>query len=245
MKLVTSGASAIFSRRAILAGVCAVSASACSTRSQSPLVGIVQTAEEAEIIEVQTSLGNIRIEVFADRTPKVARWFLELAEARVFDGMKFFRSGHLQGQPSRPRFLEGGMLSPFLLGENGLKPATAAEAGVPLLYDWETTEDSGLRHVRGSVSLARDITGQGGVLPDLVIALETVSELDAGGGFSPQNTGFPVFGQVVSGMDIVDAIAAQPRDGKTFVPFLAGQILSEPIQIQRIVRHQAGRAKAS
>lgn len=193
------------------------------------------------MIELQTSAGNIRIEVYADRAPKVASWFMKQVDARVFDGTKFFRSGHLQGQPPRSRFLEGGVLSPFLLGENGQKPSTAAEAGIPLLYDWETTETSGLRHIRGSVSLARDITGQGGVLPDMVIALETVAEMDAGGGFSPQNKGFPVLGQVVSGMDIVDAIAAQERGGKTYVPFLNGQILSEPVQIRRIVHLQAGR----
>lgn len=188
------------------------------------------------MIELQTSAGTIRIEVRADRAPKVAGWLLKQVDAGVFDGTKFFRSGHLQGQPPRSRFVEGGVLSSFLLGESGRRPATAADAGVPLLYDWETTEVSGLRHIRGAVSLARDITGQGGVLPDMVFALETVPELDAGGGFSPQNTGFPVFGQVVAGMDIVDAIAAQPRDGQTYVPFLKGQILSEPVLIQQILR---------
>lgn len=241
MKPIALGASGSFSRRAFLAGGCALSASACSSGSRPRGTGVARKAERVEMIELQTSAGNIRIEVRTDRAPKVAGWFLRQVDARVFDGTKFFRSGHLQGQPPRPRFLEGGALSPFLLGENGQRPATAADAGVPLLYDWETTEVSGLRHVRGSVSLARDITGQGGVLPDMVIALETVAEMDAGGGSSPQNSGFPVFGHVVAGMEIVDAIAGQPREGKTYVPFLAGQILSEPVQIQRIVQLKAGR----
>lgn len=240
MKRIAFGTSASFSRRAVLAAACAVTASACSTGSRPRGMGIAQTAEGIEMIELQTAAGNIRIEILADRAPKVTSWLLQLVASGAFDGTKLFRSGHLHGQPPRPRFVEGGMLSPFLLGENGQKPATAAEAGVPLLYDWETTEVSGLRHIRGSVSLARDITGQGGVLPDLVIALETVAELDAGGGFSPQNSGFPVFGRVIFGMDIVDAIAARARDGKTFIPFLNGQILSEPVLIDRIYQLPAG-----
>lgn len=241
MKRTTFGATSSISRRAILAGAVAISASACSSASRPRGTAAELRPANTELIELLTTAGSIRIEVYVERAPKVAAWFLSQVDAKSLDGTKFFRSGHLQGQPPRPRFLEGGALSPFLLGEKGQKPATAAAAGLPVLYDWETTAVSGLRHLRGSVSLARDITGQGGVLPDLVIALETVAEMDAGGGYSPQNTGFPVFGQVVSGMDNVDAIAGQPRAGKTYVPFLNGQILSEPVQIKRIIRLKAGR----
>lgn len=241
MKSTTFGATGSISRRTAIAGALAIFASGCSAGTRQRGVDDAWKSANTTVTELQTTAGNIRIEVYTERAPKVAAWFLQQVDAKVLDGTKFFRSGHLQGQPPRPRFLEGGVLSPFLLGENGRKPTTAAEARLPLLYDWETTEASGLRHIRGSVSLARDITGQGGVLPDMVIALETVAELDAGGGFSPQNTGFPVFGQVVSGMEIVDAIAAQSRDGKTYVPFLNGQILSDPIEIQRVIRLQTDR----
>lgn len=194
--------------------------------------------EPTATIELVTSEGTIVIEVQCGVAPKVAAWFLDLVEAKSFDGTKLYRAGYLQGQPPHPRFLEGGMLSPFLLGEGGRRMTTAADAGLPVLSDWEGTDQSGLRHIRGSVSLARDITGQGGVLPDLVIALETVSELDAGGGFSPQNTGFPVFGRVVAGMDLVDTIAGRSRRGDTYVPFLKGQILDDPVQFQAAIRTQ-------
>lgn len=189
-------------------------------------------------IELVTDEGRIEIEVQSALAPKVAAWVLELVEAKKFDGTKFFRAGYLRGQPPTPRFLEGGLLSPFLLGEEGRRLTTAADVGLPVLSDWERTDQSGLRHIRGAVSLARDIAGQGGVLPDFVIALETVTELDAGGGFSPQNTGFPVFGRVVSGMDVVDAIAGRSRGRGTYVAFLNGQILDEPVRIQRVIRTQ-------
>lgn len=244
MKWMRFGVAPSFSRRAVLAGAIALFAS--SSASGTPLrdTSNADKSPKTVIIDLQTTAGNIQIEVYADRAPKVAKWFLKQVDAKALNGTKFFRAGHLQRQAPRPRFLEGGVLSPFILGENGQRPATAAEAGVPLLYDWETTQDSGLRHIRGSVSLARDVTGQGGALPDIVIALETIAELDSGGGFSPQNNGFPVFGQVVGGMDVVDAIVGQSRDGKTYVPLLDGQILSRPVQIQRVVRHHAGQVGA-
>lgn len=237
MEPINAGGGTSLSRRSLLAGaVMASVASACSSRGGAPINAAASDRTLTTAVAVETALGVIRIGVLAGQAPKIAAWFLGQVDAKRFDGTKFYRSGHLQGQPPRPRFVEGGLLSPFLLGESDLKPATAEQAGLPLLYDWETTEQSGLRHVRGAVSLARDITGKGGAVPDLVIALEPIAEMDFGGGFSPQNMGFPVFGHVTAGMEIVEAIAASAREGRTYVPFLNGQILSNPVVIERIVR---------
>lgn len=192
------------------------------------------------IVEIRTSLGVVQIDVDVDNAPLAAGWFLKLVESGIYDGTKLFRSGNLAGQPPKPRFLEGGPLSPFLLGERDSSAATVAQTGLPLLPEWETTEVSGLRHMRGSVSLARDITGNGEAAPDFFFALEDIPEMDFGGGFSPGNTGFPVIGKVASGMELVDRIAAQPRGGKTHIPFLDGQILSDPVVIERAVRAESG-----
>lgn len=231
------------SRRGLLAGAVLASAG-CAAPILPDITGRADVPSSQAAVEIETNRGIIRIEVLTAQAPKVSAWFLGHVDAKAFDGTKFFRAGHLQGQPPRPRFLEGGILSAFLLGETDHKPLTAEQAGVPLLYDWETTEQSGLRHVRGSVSLARDITGKGGVVPDLFIALEPIAEMDAGGGFSPNNMGFPIFGRVTAGMDIVDEIAASARGGETYVPFLSGQILSDPVVIKRIVRVPEAGGKA-
>lgn len=225
------------SRRGTVAGAHSTPAGANSSSVDEAVSAPAASPDElAAHIAVVTNDGAIVIEVQSGLAPRVAAWVLELVDAKMFDGTKFFRAGYLRDQPPRPRFLEGGLLSPFLLGEEGRRMRTAADAGLPVLYDWERTDQSGLRHIRGAVSLARDISGQGGVLPDFVIALETVAELDAGGGYSPENTGFPVFGRVVAGMDLVDAIAGRSRGRATYVTFLNGQILDEPAQIQRVIR---------
>jgi peptidyl-prolyl cis-trans isomerase A (cyclophilin A) len=220
----------------MLIAAMASTVAACSTLPYSGAINGLAKQPDKQFVEIQTTSGRIIIEVLSAQAPKVANWFLSLVDTGLYDGTKFFRSGHLAGQPARPRFLEGGPLASFLLGERDVKPATVAESGLPLLRAWETTTQSGLRHERGSVSLARDITGDGSAAPDLVISLETIAEMDAGGGYSPQNAGFPVIGRVVAGMELVDAIAAGPREGQSYVPFLNGQILSQPVMIEKAVR---------
>jgi len=128
------------------------------------------------------------------------------------------------------------MLARFILGDAGTQPRTAAEAGLPLLRDWETTADSGLRHTRGSLGFARDILGDGSVAPDIFIALEDIPEFNFGSDYSPGKLGFPVAGRVVSGMDVVERIAAGPRSGKSYFAFLDGQILSNPVTLTRVAR---------
>lgn len=227
------------SRRTVLSAMTAILTAACAPlRGQQNNVPPSRQASPI-MVGIETDLGLIQISVEQAKAPKVAAWFLALVNSGKLNGTRFFRSGHLAGQVSRARFIEGGMLSSFLLGEAGTRPANAAQAGLPQLSDWETTKQSGMTHIRGSVGFARDITGSGAVIPDLVITVEDVPELDMGGGFSPGNLGFPVVGQVVSGMHIVDQIAAGSREGRTYVPMLAGQILTQPIAIQRVFRLDA------
>lgn len=201
--------------------------------------GRLGQANGLALIGIDTDLGLIRISVDQRKAPKLAAWFLALIESGQFNGTRFFRSGYLAGQGNRPRFLEGGMLSRFILGEAGTQPTTAAQAGLSTLHDWETTRQSGLRHTSGSVGFARDIAGDGSVIPDLVITLEDVAEFDEGGGFSPGNLGYPVVGHVVSGMEIVRQIAAGPREGRTYIKFLNGQILTQPVTLKRVFRFDA------
>lgn len=194
-----------------------------------------QTAKQVTI-HVETSEGAISIVLNRAAAPKVVDWLLSIVDRGEFDGTAFYRVGHLAGEQVGPQFVEGGVLSPFLLGEVDRQPTTALEAGVPTLRDWETTAESGLRHRRGAVTLGRDIVGDGSVVPELVVLLKDVPGMDHGGGRSPGNLGFPVIGYVASGMPIIEGLQNQARDRQTYFPFLMGQILREPLRINRIRR---------
>lgn len=187
-------------------------------------------------VKIDTDFGMIAIAVNVKAAPKIAAFFLSLIDRGQLAGRRFWRTGHLAGDTARGRFIEGGLLDRFVLGEGGPIPATIAQSGLPYLADWETTGQSGLRCRRGSVFLARDLTGGTHAVPDFVIALEDLPELDEGGSHSPGNTGFPVFGRVVSGLETAERIAALHPAETSAIPFLNGQVLAQPAAIRDVTR---------
>ena len=91
--------------------------------------------------------------------------------------------------------------------------------------------NNGLHNLRGTVALARaeapDSAG-----PEFFISLaDNSGQLDHAPGDPGNNSGYAVFGQVTSGMDVVDAIGkvAVGDDGP-----IPGQAPVEPILIKKI-----------
>ncbi len=83
----------------------------------------------------------------------------------------------------------------------------------------ERTRDTGLRHVDGAISMARD--GPDTATADFFVCVGPQPELDQGGRRNPDGQGFAVFGRVVSGMDVVRRIHASPAKGQTLTPPVA------------------------
>ncbi len=153
---------------------------------------------------------------------------------RAYDGSSFYRSTSL-GVPNGPRLVQGGPLARWFAPE---APAQAPESKrLDLLPEFETTTDTGLRHTTGTLSMARDLLETGHVIPELFVCLGSFPELDAGGRTEPDERGFPAFGRVTDGLDLLEDIARRPTDGRSRIDRLEGEILSEPVRIRRIVRH--------
>jgi peptidyl-prolyl cis-trans isomerase A (cyclophilin A) len=89
----------------------------------------------------------------------------------------------------------------------------------------ERTRDTGLQHLDGTLSMARD--GPDTAQDSFFICIGDQPELDFGGNRNPDGQGFAAFGKVVSGMDLVRRI----HDGTA-----AGQQLTPPVRIQRAIR---------
>lgn len=89
----------------------------------------------------------------------------------------------------------------------------------------ETTQQTGLRHRDGTVSMARDQPGT--ATAEFFICIGDQPELDYGGGRNPDGQGFAAFGQVVQGMDVVRAL--HRRGG-------ADQWLKPPIALGGVTR---------
>jgi cyclophilin family peptidyl-prolyl cis-trans isomerase len=166
-------------------------------------------------VRLETTLGHIEIELDALAAPATTRNFLHYAHERLYNDGQFFRTVRLDNQPT-----------------NAIKiQVIQARAGTerqdeflpPILL--ERTRDTGLRHVDGTVSMAR--TGPDTAQHHFFICIGDQPELDFAGKRNPDGQGFAAFGRVVKGMDLVRKIHAAPAED---------QQLSPPVAIQRAIR---------
>ena len=95
----------------------------------------------------------------------------------------------------------------------------------------EPTSQTGLSHTNGALSMARHDPGT--ATGDFSIMIKDQTGLDADPTSSDPNLqlGFAVFGYVVDGMDVVQAIHALPPDPEKGEGWMKGQLLAEPVEI--------------
>ena len=156
------------------------------------------------VVYVRTSLGDIKIEVYEDRAPVTSSNFMRYVDAGLYDGTTFFRTVTPDNQPGdavKIEVIQGGMVPE----ENRFPPILN-----------ETTEATGLRHLDGTVSMARFKPGS--AASSFFICIGNQPELDHGGRRNPDLQGFAAFGAVLEGMDVVRRIQAQPREGQRLTP---------------------------
>jgi peptidyl-prolyl cis-trans isomerase A (cyclophilin A) len=164
-------------------------------------------------VVIQTALGNITAEIYIEQAPITAGNFLSLVEAGIYHtNASFYRVTRNDNQPDNAikiDVIQGG------LRNTQEKPLT------PIRH--ETTRETGLQHVDGSLSMARREPGTAD--SEFFICIGAQPELDFGGKRNPDGMGFAVFGRVIAGMDIVRKI--QQQEDKN-------QYLVEPVQILSI-----------
>ena len=86
-----------------------------------------------------------------------------------------------------------------------------------------STNKTGLKHLNGTISMARNEPGSAS--SEIFICINDQPELDYNGSRNPDGLGFAAFGVVKSGMDIVKKIQQSPSDG---------QMLNKPIRVKSI-----------
>ena len=187
-------------------------------------------------VTIEVEAGEIKVEIFSSRAPRSAAYFLDLVAQRVYDGSCFYRSTTL-GAADGPRLLQGGPLAGLFTPEG--PAASVAAKRMDLLADFETTEESGLQHAAGTISLARDLSNTGHAIPEFFICLGPFPELDTGGRSEPDTRGFPAFGRVTSGLELVADIAHRATQGRSRIARLEGEVLSQPVRILRVARSSA------
>jgi peptidyl-prolyl cis-trans isomerase A (cyclophilin A) len=159
---------------------------------------------------VQTTIGDIEIEVDNVRAPITGGQFLKHVQAGLYDGGRFHRTVKMDNQPKDTVKIE--------VIQAGIDPARDKEVTdtIPL----ERTSATGFRHLDGTVSTPR-------LKPDsartgFFICINDQPELDFGGKRNPDGQGFGAFGRVVRGMDVVRRIQMSPNtDAQNLTPPVA------------------------
>jgi peptidyl-prolyl cis-trans isomerase A (cyclophilin A) len=155
---------------------------------------------------VATDLGEIEVEVDTARAPATAENFLFYVDAGHYEGGQFHRTVTLENQPQNDVKIE--------VVQASVAEAKISEGRGPILL--ERTTKTGLSHVDGAISMARD--GADSATSSFFLCIGDQLELDFGGKRNPDGQGFAAFGRVVRGMDVVRKIQASPREEQRLTP---------------------------
>ena len=140
------------------------------------------------MVEMTTSKGVIRLELDAKNAPITVANFLEYVKSGHYDGTIFHR-----------------VIPGFVIQGGGLQSGMTEKAtGTPI----ENEADNGLKNLTGAICMARTNEPHSAT-SQFFINLKDNSFLDHTGK-SATGWGYAVFGRVISGMDVVEAIAAVP-----------------------------------
>jgi len=140
-----------------------------------------KAAKKVNVI-METSMGAIELELDSEKAPVTVANFVEYASDGNFEGTVFHR------------VIPGFMIQGGGLTSNGAEKPTRD----PIVLE----SRNGLRNVRGAIAMARTSVPDSAT-SQFFINLVDNSFLD----YSTGNDGYAVFGRVVKGLDVVDAIA--------------------------------------
>jgi peptidyl-prolyl cis-trans isomerase B (cyclophilin B) len=146
---------------------------------------LAKMAETKAVIE--TKFGNIELKFFPDIAPNHVNNFIELAKKGFYDGTTFHRV--------IPGFMIQG-------GDPNSKDPDKSKHGMGGPGHTVKAEFNSKPHKRGILSMARSAN------PDSAGSQFFICVADA----PSLDRQYTVFGEVVSGMDVVDKIVNQPRD---------------------------------
>lgn len=191
-------------------------------------------AHKDPIVVFETNVGKIVIVVKSKQAPNTAKYFLSFIDQGKFNGTSFFRSGSTK-KGGGQQFIEGGLVGEFILKS---QVTSMKETKLPMLANYDSTATSTLKHQVATVSMGRDLLETGHAVPDIFICLDDIPSFDKNTKENPDSRGFPAFAIVIQGMEIVQKIANKERKGYTHIPFLQGQILTNPVTILRAYRSE-------
>ncbi|MFO7982524.1 MAG: peptidylprolyl isomerase [Desulfuromonadales bacterium] len=142
-------------------------------------------SEKNPVVLLETSKGNITVELNAEQAPITVRNFLDYVGENFYDGTIFHRV--IEGF-----MIQGGGFDEKMSQKKTKKPI-------------KNEADNGLANKRGTLTMARTQVVDSAT-SQFFINLVDNAFLDHQNK-TPQGYGYAAFGKVIEGMDVVDAIA--------------------------------------
>jgi peptidyl-prolyl cis-trans isomerase B (cyclophilin B) len=137
------------------------------------------------VVVLDTSMGEIVLKLDAEKAPKTVENFLAYVEADFYDGTIFHR-----------------VIDRFMIQGGGF---TADMTKKPTRDPVPNEADNGLKNSRGTIAMARTQA------PDSATSQFFINLVDNAAlnhmAKTPQGWGYAVFGEVIEGMEVVDAAA--------------------------------------
>ena len=171
--------------------------------------GVDMAAAGNPRVEMETSKGKFVIELFPEKAPGTVKNFLNYVATKFYDGTIFHRV--------IPKFMiQGGGFT----ADMKRKPA-----GAPI----KNEADNGLKNDRGTIAMARTTDPHTATAQFFINTVN--NDFLNHKSKTQQGWGYVVFGKVVAGMDVVDAISS----AKTVMRGMYRDVPDENIEIRSTV----------
>jgi len=166
-------------------------------------------------MRIETEAGTVIVALDHAHAPVTTANFVRYADDHRFDGTYFYRSARNRQAPDQG-FIQGGIAHGIRLMLPPIK--------------LEPTTETGLRHVDGTISMAHSSPDT--TMGDFILCVGIHPGLDADP--AKKEPGYPAFGRVVEGMDVVRRILAAPTSGGS--AGRPGEKILKPVRIIRVTR---------
>jgi peptidyl-prolyl cis-trans isomerase B (cyclophilin B) len=145
-----------------------------------------------EMVKIETSMGDIEIELFEDKAPKTAANFLEYVNNGHYDGTIFHR-----------------VIDGFMIQGGGMtEDMSEKPTGLPV----ENEADNGLKNEAYAVAMARTMDPHSATAQFFINVKK--NDFLNHTAKTPQGWGYTVFGKVVKGQGVVNKIKGVPTGRK-------------------------------
>ena len=170
----------------------------------------IGSSQAADMVEMKTSAGTVKIELFSDKAPLSVANFLQYVDSGFFDGTVFHR-----------------VIDKFMIQGGGFdKDLKRKPTSAPI----KNEATNGLLNERGTLAMARTSVVDSGTSQFFINLIDNGFLNNRG--TTAQTYGYAVFGKVVEGMDVVDKIG----HSRTVAKNQLFQNLPEPLVVIESVK---------